>query len=101
MAATWMALFFALGAAFGLATFRKRHLFSEGPSTPPEDEASGALARLLWVCIAATLWPVLLLSGIHGAWRRRAARQARPGAVPGPAPGHVPASAARRNPGGP
>jgi hypothetical protein len=74
MATTWIAAFFVLGAVFGLTTFRVRHLLSEGPSSPPEGEPDGAGALALWVCIASTLWPVLVLSGLYGAWRRQQRR---------------------------
>jgi hypothetical protein len=70
MATTWIATFFVLGCVFGLATFRVRHLFSEGPSRPQGREADSAAALALWVCIAAALWPVLALTGVYGAWRR-------------------------------
>jgi hypothetical protein len=66
----WIAMFFALGCVFGLATFRVRHLFSEGPSRPEGDEADGVGALALWLCIASALWPVLVLAGAYGAWRR-------------------------------
>jgi hypothetical protein len=70
MTPTWIATFFLLGCAFGLATFRVRHLFSEGPSKPQGREADGPAALAMWVCIATTLWPVLALAGAYGAWRR-------------------------------
>ncbi len=71
MASVWITAFLLAGAVFGLATFRSRHLFSEGPSSPPGGDDGGAAARVLWVCIAATLWPVLVLSGLYSAWRRQ------------------------------
>ena len=74
MATIWIASFFVLGIAFGLATFRVRHLMSEGPSTPPEGTRDDGRALALWVCIAATQWPVLALAGLYGAWRRQQRR---------------------------
>lgn len=77
MASVWITAFLLAGAVFGLAIFRIRHLFSEGPSTPPGGAGGGAAALLLWVCIAATLWPVLALSGVYSAWRRQLRRATR------------------------
>jgi hypothetical protein len=70
MAPYWIMAFFALGGVFGLVTFRHRHFFSEGPSRAPASVGDGAGERMLWLCIAATLWPVLALTGLYGAWRR-------------------------------
>lgn len=70
-------LFFLFGALFGLATFPVRHLFSEGPTARDEPGAGGLLwARLGWTLLCSTLWPVMVLTGLHTAWllaRRRAA----------------------------
>ncbi len=73
--------FLVFGALFGLATFTRRHLFSEGPTTrveaKPGDFANG---RVMWVLICTFLWPVMALTGVHTAWllarRRVAARRA-------------------------
>lgn len=78
---TSIVLFLLFGAVFGLVTFPKRHLFSEGPT--PSDEsgrgprAAGWLsARLGWALLCSALWPIMVLAGLHSAWllaRRRAA----------------------------
>ncbi len=73
--------FLVFGACFGLATFTRRHLFSEGPTTrveaKPGDLANG---RVMWVLICTFLWPVMALTGLHSLWllarRRAAARRA-------------------------
>jgi hypothetical protein len=70
MAPYWIVGFFLLGSAFGLASFRNRHLFSEGPSKPGAGEPDGAGALAMWVCIAAALWPLLVVTGLYGAWHR-------------------------------
>jgi hypothetical protein len=73
--------YLVFGACFGLATFTRRHLFSEGPTTRV-DAKSGDFAngRLMWVLICTFLWPVMALTGLHTAWllarRRAAARRA-------------------------
>lgn len=76
MAPIWITTFLVLGAVFGLATFRIRHLLSEGPSRAPDGGEGGFGALVLWIGVSATLWPVLVLSGLYGAWRR-GQRQAR------------------------
>lgn len=73
---TSIVLYLLFGAGFGLATFSKRHLFSEGP-TQQEDAASahGLKPRLFWALICTCLWPLMLLTGVHSWWilsRRRA-----------------------------
>ncbi len=49
---TTIAIYLIFGAGFGLATFSKRHLFSEGP-TQRDDAASshGLKTRLFWALI--------------------------------------------------
>ena len=80
---TPIVLFLLFGAGFGLATFSKRHLFSEGPTRRDDSGASGGLkARLGWTLLCTCLWPVMALTGLHSWWilsRRRAlaARQRR------------------------
>jgi hypothetical protein len=58
--------FIVVGILFGLATYSRRHLFSEGP-TRRTDEANGdALdGRVMWVMISTALWPILMLTGIY------------------------------------
>jgi hypothetical protein len=77
MAPLWITTFIAVGVLFGLVTFRVRHLFSEGPTTP--DDAAGLADRLMWVALSAALWPLFVVSGVYGTWRRRQrmARMAR------------------------
>lgn len=75
-------LYLLFGAGFGLATFSKRHLFSEGP-TQRDDGASGRglKARLLWALLCTCLWPVMALTGLHSWWllsRRRARAERKP-----------------------
>jgi hypothetical protein len=74
-----IACFLAFGAAFGLATYAKRHLFSEGPTQTPSDAEPDFLnGRVLWVLICAFLWPVMALTGLNSmllmARRAKAAR---------------------------
>jgi hypothetical protein len=73
MATLVIASFFLFGLAFGLATYRIRHLLGEGPSSAADaDLEGGARGLAFWVCIASALWPVLVLSGLLAAWKRRA-----------------------------
>jgi hypothetical protein len=78
---TPIVLFFLFGALFGLATFPNRHLFSEGPAKRDESRTAGLLrARLGWALLCSTLWPIMLLTGLHSIWllaRRRAAAARR------------------------
>jgi hypothetical protein len=69
MSPIWIAAFFVIGTVFGLATYSTRHLYSEGPSRP--DAGGGARDMAMWICIASALWPVLVLAGAYGAWRRQ------------------------------
>ncbi len=73
-------LFLAFGCFFGLATFSKRHLFSEGP----HQAAAGAAHRdwrelALWAAVCTFLWPIMVVSGLNTAWvlARRKARAGR------------------------
>jgi hypothetical protein len=71
-------LFFAFGACFGLATFSRRHLFSEGPSRAARSGQAGegdTLAqRLIWVLVCSGLWPLMLLTGAISLWKLRRVR---------------------------
>jgi hypothetical protein len=74
-----IACFLAFGAAFGLATHAKRHLFSEGPTHSAADAEPDLLnGRVLWMLICTFLWPVMALTGLNSmrliAQRARAAR---------------------------
>lgn len=66
--------FLVVGAAFGVATRRHQHLFSEGCS---DKNKQGPW--LLWVPICSFLWPLMVLTGLHSWWRlsRAAAAQRR------------------------
>jgi hypothetical protein len=68
--------FLAIGAGFGLVTFSRRHLFSEGPSRAgkggDEDDTPGQ--RLIWVLSCSALWPLMLLTGAVSLWRLRSVR---------------------------
>lgn len=75
----YIVLFLALGSAFGLATFTRRHLFSEGPRQADAASQTASLGeRAMWVLVCAFLWPIMVLSGLNTAWvlvrrKRRAA----------------------------
>jgi hypothetical protein len=73
---TSIVLYLLFGAGFGLATFSKRHLFSEGPTQRDDAAAThGLKARLFGMLICTCLWPVMALTGLHSWWllsRRRA-----------------------------
>ncbi len=73
---TYIAVFLLMGACFGLGSFSRRHLFSEGPTRAHERDASAASLgpRLFWVMVCTFLWPVMVLAGLNSAWilaRRR------------------------------
>lgn len=69
---TWIAAYFLCGACFGLATFSRKHLFSEGPERPVDPAQRGpADSRLAWVLICSGLWPLMLLTGLCSFWRLR------------------------------
>ena len=65
----WIFGFFLLGACFGLATYRRRHLFSEGPSRPGPAESRTLLdGRAAWVVLCSALWPLMALTGLVSWW---------------------------------
>ena len=68
--------FVAFGACFGLATFSRRHLFSEGPSRAGKvgDDDDTLLQRVIWVLSCSALWPLMVLTGAVSLWRLRGAR---------------------------
>ena len=68
--------FGAFGACFGLVTFSRRHLFSEGPSRAAQgnDEDDTLVQRLIWVLTCSALWPLMLLTGAVALWRLSGAR---------------------------
>jgi hypothetical protein len=63
-------LFLVFGASFGLLTYSRRHLFSEGPSRAQEPEPGLALGgRVLWMLICSCLWPLMALTGLLSLWK--------------------------------
>lgn len=67
---TPIVLFLVFGACFGLATYSRRHLFSEGPSKATQSTGREALVgRILWVAICTCLWPLMALTGLYSWWR--------------------------------
>ena len=75
----WIALYFVCGACFGLATFSRKHLFSEGPERPVDAANRQATdGRLVWVLICAGLWPLMALTGLWSFWRPWRRRVASP-----------------------
>jgi hypothetical protein len=69
-------LFLAAGAVFGWLTYPHRHLFGEGPPDPRRpDLTDGLKGRAFWVVVCTFLWPLQVVSGLHGLWRMRAARR--------------------------
>lgn len=80
----WILGYVLLGAGFGLATYSRRHLFSEGPSRPAATAARNLLdGRLAWALICSALWPLMALTGLVSACTlaRARARQRRAGRV--------------------
>lgn len=72
---TPIVLYLLFGACFGLATFSRRHLFSEGPARPDDVGGSRWRQRLSWTLLCSCLWPLMALTGLHTWWvlsRRRA-----------------------------
>jgi hypothetical protein len=62
-------LFLIFGAFFGLATYSKRHLFSEGPQKAKDSEQISTLkGRIYWVILCTLLWPIMVITGINTAW---------------------------------
>jgi hypothetical protein len=68
--------FLSFGACFGLATFSRRHLFSEGPSRAGQsgDEDDTPMQRVIWTLSCSALWPLMLLTGALSLWRLRKVR---------------------------
>ncbi len=66
---TVICFFLIFGAFFGLATYSKRHLFSEGPQKAKEPELSSSFkARIYWIILCTLLWPIMVITGINTAW---------------------------------
>jgi len=69
-------LFLAAGLVFGLLTYRHRYLFGEGRPDPGRPDLSNGLkGRAFWVTVCTFLWPLQVVSGLHGLWRMRVARR--------------------------
>jgi hypothetical protein len=66
--------FVAFGASFGLVTFSRRHLFSEGPSRQGHSDDDTLAQRVIWVLVCGALWPLMLLTGAVSLWRLRGVR---------------------------
>jgi hypothetical protein len=68
--------FLVFGACFGLATFSRRHLFSEGPSRASKggDEDDTLVQRVIWTLSCSALWPLMVLTGVVSLWRLRRVR---------------------------
>jgi hypothetical protein len=68
----WIATFLVAGVLFGLATFSRRHHFSEGPTRrpapgAPRDPLDGPW---LWVALCSLLWPLFAVTGLYTALRK-------------------------------
>ena len=62
----YIVVFLVFGAVFGLVTFSRRHLFSEGPKTVKEStEDSNLGRRIMWMLICTFLWPIMVLTGLN------------------------------------
>jgi hypothetical protein len=75
MLPTPILVYVAFGAVFGLLTFSRRHLFSEGPTRRASVESDPLDGRVMWVLICACLWPVQVLSGLYAFWRTTGSRR--------------------------
>ena len=65
----YIATFLVVGAVFGLTTYSVRHLFSEGPHKPEDEQQTQSLsARVFWVMVCTFLWPVMVLTGVNSAF---------------------------------
>jgi hypothetical protein len=61
--------FLVAGFLFGLLTYSRRRLFGEGPPDQHVDPQDGLQGPVFWVAICIFLWPVLIISGLHGLCR--------------------------------
>jgi hypothetical protein len=65
-------LFTLFGALFGLATYSRRHLFSEGHTKRAAADLSDPMqSRLAWVLLCVALWPLMVLTGAFSWWVKR------------------------------
>ena len=59
-------VFLVFGAVFGLVTFSRRHLFSEGPKKVEESTEDNNLGRrVMWMLICTFLWSIMILTGLN------------------------------------
>jgi thiosulfate reductase cytochrome b subunit len=59
-------VFLVFGAVFGLVTFSRRHLFSEGLKKVEESTEDNNLGRrVMWILICTFLWPIMVLTGLN------------------------------------
>ena len=62
----YIVVFLVFGAVFGLVTFSRRHLFSEGPKKVEESTEDNNLGRrVIWMLICTFLWPIMVLTGLN------------------------------------
>lgn len=72
---TTVALFLSAGLLFGLLTFTRRHLFSEGHTRPGVGGSGNtASACVGWTVLCSVLWPLMAVSGAFSWWVRRGRR---------------------------
>ncbi len=69
-----LAAFCLVGALFGLATYSRRHLFSEGHTRAGTD--AGWVSRLGWAVLCTLLWPLMVLTGAFNALNQRSRQRA-------------------------
>jgi hypothetical protein len=65
-------LFISTGLLFGMATYTRRHLFSEGHTKPGAGGSDDLMeTRWAWTLMCGMLWPLLAFSGAFSWWVRR------------------------------
>jgi hypothetical protein len=68
--------YLVFGVCFGVVSFSRRNLFSEGPTRPVVgSEATQFQKRAFWALLCTFLWPILLLTGLYSAWILRKRRR--------------------------
>ncbi|MFZ4748525.1 MAG: hypothetical protein ACOYLK_16835 [Sphingomonas sp.] len=67
--------FFIFGTVFGVLTWQRRYLFDEGHPDKYVDAIGGPRGTAVWVATSTFLWPVLIISGLHGLLRRAQTRR--------------------------
>jgi preprotein translocase subunit SecG len=62
----YISAFLVFGVVFGLVTFSRRHLFSEGPKEVEQSSGdNNFVSRVMWMLICAFLWPIMVLTGLN------------------------------------